>query len=443
MVNVQPFKAYRFNDSKAGKLENNVAPPYDVIKGDMIDRFQSLSEYNIAWITKNKPEQGDTSVTNQYTRARDHFNRWLRERILEQDDDPSFYIYGQDFEINAKNLFRFGFIGLIELEEFARNAPEKGIFAGVLQHEETLPKDIEDRLNLCRNCMANFGQIFVIYSDHEKKIDVILERNMKNSPIGDLVDGDGIRHRLWRISKKDDIEAISEAMKDKYIIIADGHHRYKTALALSEENPTLGSAKYRMLTFVNISNPGLVVLPTHRLVQNLDHFDKEKLLQDIRVHFDLEVFSGKQEMFQYVDMKFKEKKHSFGLFMNDGNFYAFTLKDSEVMDRLLPDKSPALRKLDVSILHTLVFDKMLGIDKEKLAQGTVKGGGYVIYVKGIGDAVDEAIQSVKSGAQAVFFMNPTRLQEVEAVSKNYEVMPQKSTFFHPKVWTGFTINKLL
>jgi uncharacterized protein (DUF1015 family) len=443
MVNVQPFRAYRFDDAKAGKLANNVAPPYDIIKGDMIDRLQSLSEYNIAWITKNKPEQGDTTSNNQYTRARDHFKRWLSQGVLKQDDDPSFYIYGQDFEIDGKKLFRFGFIGLIELEEFARNAPKKGIFAGVLQHEETLPKDIEDRLNLCRNSMANFGQIFVIYPDHEKKVDIILERNMKNSPIGDLVDGDGIRHRLWRISRKDDIEAIANAMKDKYIIIADGHHRYKTALALTKENPTLASAKYRMLTFVNISNPGLVVLPTHRLVQNLDRFDKERLLEDIREYFDLEVFNSKHEMFQLLEVKFRENKHSFGLFLDDGKFYALTLKSSDIMDRYLQDKSPALRKLDVSILHTLILEKMLGIDKEKLAQGTMKGGGYVIYIKGIGDAVDEAIQSVKSSAQAVFFMNPTRLQEVEAVSKNYEVMPQKSTFFHPKVWTGFTINKLL
>jgi uncharacterized protein (DUF1015 family) len=443
MVNVQPFRAYRFDEAKAGRLSSNVAPPYDIIKGDLVDKFQSLSEYNMAWITKNKPETGDNASNNQYTRARNHFNDWVDRGILKQDDSESFYVYGQDFEINGQKLFRFGFIGLIELEEFAKNAPEKDHFAGVLQHEETLPKDIEDRLNLCRSCMANFGQIFVIYPDHEKSIDAILERSMKEAPIGDVVDVDGIRHRLWRIQRKEDMTAITKSMKGKHVIIADGHHRYKTALALQKENPTLPSTRYRMLTFVNISNSGLVVLPTHRLIQNLDHFSKEELLQEIKKYCDLESFNDRQKMFNLLEKKFKEGRHSFGLFLNDGKFYAFTLRDVAIMDRLLPDKSPALRKLDVSILHTLVLDKMLGIDKEKLALGTMKGGGYVIYIKGIGDAVDEAIQNVKSGAQAVFFMNPTRLQEVEAVSKNFEVMPQKSTFFHPKVWTGFTINKLL
>jgi len=443
MVSIKPFKAYRFDETVAGNLSNIVTPPYDIIKGEMIDRFQSLSEYNMAWIIKNKSQEGDSSFNNQYTRAKEHLNKWIGQGALKQDDTESFYVYGQDFEIEGKKLFRFGFIGLIELEEFAREASSSGKFNGVLQHEETLPKDIEDRLSLCRSCMANFGQIFVIYPDHERKVDAILEKNMKNQPVGDVTDNDGIRHRLWRITEKNDLQAIINLMKDKYIIIADGHHRYKTALALARENPELESAKYRMLTFVNISNPGLVVLPTHRLVQNLDGFSGDKLLNDVKEYFDVDTFTSKDDMFMLLNKKFNEGKHSFGLFINDGNYYSLTLRDTTVMDTLLPDKSHELRKLDVAILHTLILDKMLGIDKEKLAQGTMRGGGYVVYIKGIGDAVDESIQSVKNGAQAVFFMNPTRVQEVEAVSKKFEVMPQKSTFFQPKVWTGFTINKLL
>ena len=197
-----------------------------------------------------------------------------------------------------------------------------------------------------------------------------------------------------------------------------------------------------MLTFVNISNPGLVVLPTHRLVQNLEDFSKENLLKDIKDYFDLETFDNKDEMFSRMDKMFTQNKHSFGLFLDDGNYYALILRDMKIMDSLLADKSQELRSLDVAILHALILDKMLGIDKEKLLQGTMKGGGFVSYIKGIGDAVDESILTVKASAQAVFFMNPTRIEEVEAVSKNFESMPQKSTFFHPKVWTGFTINKL-
>lgn len=442
MVQIKPFKAYRFDETKAGDLSRLVTPPYDIIKGDMVDKFQSLSQYNMAWIIKNKPQQSDTTSSNQYTRARDHLSKWINEGILIQDEKESFYVYGQDFEIDGRKMFRFGFIGLIKLEEFANSAPSSGSFSGVLQHEETLPKDIEDRLNLCRSAMANFGQIFVIYPDHERVIDAVLERYMENKPISDVVDGDGVRHRVWRIDSERDIRRIVELMENKYIIIADGHHRYKTALALSKEHPELESAKYRMLTFVNISNPGLAVLPTHRLVQNLEVFSKEKLLEEISKYFDVEIFSKTEKMFELMKKKFQNSEHSFGLFVDDGNFYVLTLNDLSIMNRLLPEKSKELRRLDVTILHTLILDKMLGIDKHKLEQGTMKGGGFVTYIKGIGDAIEESIKSVQKDGQAVFFMNPTRVSDVEAVSKNFECMPQKSTFFQPKVWTGFTINKL-
>ncbi|MFW9833777.1 MAG: DUF1015 family protein, partial [Candidatus Thorarchaeota archaeon] len=402
MVRVKPFKAYRYNQEKVGDLSLLVSPPYDIIKGDKIDKLQSLSEFNITWIIKNKPEVGDTESSNQYTRASQYFKKWIREDILRQDNTESFYVYGQDFEINGTKLFRFGFIGLIELEEFAKSATESRSFAGVLQHEETLPKDIEDRLNLCRSCMANFGQIFVIYPDHEGSVDSVLERNMKETPVADVTDDEGIRHRLWRIDNKEDTDEISLLMLDKYVIIADGHHRYKTALALSRDHPDLESARYRMLTFVNISNPGLVVLPTHRLVQNLEGFSEKLLLDQLNEYFDVKAFDSKEDMFSLMEKMFEKGKHSFGLFMNDGKFYALTLQDLTIMDKLLPDKSEELRSLDVAILHTLILDKMLGIDKEKLAQGTIKGGGYVSYIKGIGDAVEESIKSVKETSQAAF-----------------------------------------
>ncbi|MFW9975024.1 MAG: DUF1015 domain-containing protein [Candidatus Thorarchaeota archaeon] len=442
MVRIKPFKAYRFNETKAGDLSRLVTPPYDIIKGDMVDKFQSLSQYSMAWIIKNKPEPEDTPKSNQYTRARDHLNKWINYGILIQDEKESFYVYGQNFEIDGKKMFRFGFIGLIKLEEFATNAPSSGGFSGVLQHEETLPKDIEDRLNLCRSAMANFGQIFVIYPDHERVVDSILEKYMENKPLSDVLDGDGVRHRIWKIDNEIDLRRIVELMENKYIIIADGHHRYKTALALSKEHPELESAKYRMLTFVTISNPGLAVLPTHRLVQNLEVFSKEKLLEEIGRYFEVEIFSTTEKMFELMNKKFQNGEHSFGLFVNDGNFYVLTLNDISIMNSLLPNRSKELRRLDVAILHTLILDKMLGIDKRKLEQGTMKGGGFVTYIKGIGDAVEESIKSVQKDGQAVFFMNPTRVSEVEAVSKNFECMPQKSTFFQPKVWTGFTINKL-
>ncbi|NHJ13157.1 MAG: DUF1015 domain-containing protein [Candidatus Thorarchaeota archaeon] len=442
MVCVIPFRAYRYDENKVGNIKKVVTPPYDIIKGKMVDELQNKSPFSISWIIKNKPEEGDTTDNNQYTRARDFLNKWVEEGVLKQEERESFYVYGQDFEVEGKKLFRFGFIGLIELEDFATEKPSAGKVAGVLQHEETLPKDIEDRLNLCRASLAQYGQIFVIYPDHEGHIDTILRTKMNEEPAIDVTDDEGVRHRIWVIDESGDTAAITKHMEDKYVIIADGHHRYKTALALSRENPELETAKYRMLTFVNISNPGLVILPTHRLVQNLEDFSAEDLLSGIRQYFNVASFDNREDMFTLMDDRFKAKEHAFGLYLNDGRYYTLTLQNREAIDKLLSDKSHEHRNLDVAILHSLILDKILGIGKEKLAQGTMKGGGYVVYIKGIGDAVEEAVKSVQNEAQAVFFMNPTRIEEVEAVSKNLEVMPQKSTFFYPKVWTGFTINKL-
>lgn len=442
MVRVVPFKAYRYDKSAVGDLSSAVAPPYDVMKGAKVDEIQALSPYNIAWITKNKPLEGDSTGNNQYTRARDALNRFIEEGALKQDDEECFYVYGQNFTIGDQELFRFGFIGLIELEEFATEAPEEGTFSGILQHEETLPKDIEDRLNLSRTTMAQYGQIFVIYPDPEGEVDSILKKAMDLDPVIDVIDGTDIRHRLWLVDDASDKQGISSSMMGKFAIIADGHHRYKTALALRKENPDLDSTRFRMLTFVNMSNPGLVILPTHRLVQNLDDFDGEKILEGMKKGFLVKDHDTKESMFSEMDSLFQAGKHGFGMFMDDGKFYSMELTDTGAMDELRADASADLRKLDVAMLHSMILDNVLGIDKEKLLHGTMTGGGYVVYIKGIGDAVEESIVSVKGDAQAVFFMNPTRIGEVEAVSKNFECMPQKSTFFHPKVWTGFTVNKL-
>lgn len=442
MVKVIPFRALRYDSSVAGDLSKVVAPPYDVMKGEKLDLIQELSPNNIAWVTKNKPLNNDGMGENQYTRARDLLNDLIKEGILKEDELDNFYVYGQNFNVHNKDHFRFGFIGLLELEEFASESPEKKMFAEVLQHEETLPKDIEDRLNLSRNTLAQFGQIFVIYPDHKKEIDAILERAMKTESLIDVMDHMEVRHRLWAVSDPTDIGEVTKQMEDKYLIIADGHHRYKTALALHKERSDLAGSRYRMLTFVNMANTGLVILPTHRLVQNLEEFDQSSLLEKLKENFMVLPFDTKEDMFKEMDIAFENGRHGLGLFMNDGNYYALILKDIEVMKDVLPDRSPESQKLDVSILHSMVLDGILGIDKSKLAKGTMKGGGYVVYIKGIGDAVDEAIEQVKTGAQAVFFMNPTRIEEVEAVATNFECMPQKSTFFYPKVWTGFTINMI-
>ena len=446
MVRVVPFRGYRYNRELVTDFGDVVSPPYDVIKGELIEMLHNRSPYNISHIIRGERTAGDNSANNEYTRAREYLEKWIREGILMEEKEEAFYVYSQEFEVLGSYHTRWGFIGLIELEDFGTpDADSGGSFTGVLQHEETLPKDIEDRLNLLRTTRANFGQIFVIYPDPKGIVDEVLAEKMEEEPLMATDDGLGVLHKLWAITDETDIRTIINTMKDRFAIIADGHHRYKTALAYMKERPDMKSAGYRMLTFVNMSNPGLVVLPTHRLVQNIDGFDIRTIIEKLQTDFEVRKYGSGEEakakMFADLERDFGEMNHGFGIYACDGNFYGLKLVDERVMDAF-EGRSDAWKKLDVSILHMLILDRYLGIDREKLASGTIGGGSFVEYIKGIGDAVDASIEKVDRGAQAVFFMNPTKVREVETVAGNFETMPQKSTFFYPKVYTGFTINKL-
>jgi uncharacterized protein (DUF1015 family) len=251
------------------------------------------------------------------------------------------------------------------------------------------------------------------------------------------------------------INALRELLAKKSIIIADGHHRYKTALKLHEEHAkpddsVAESSEYRMMTFVNMNNKGLIILPTHRLIQKVEDFEPNKFLKILEQHFSVKQFpthdgndrTAREAMFVGMNEAFDSGQHAFGLYCKTGSYYLLTLKDISAMAKV-SNKSEAWQKLDVSILHQLILEDLLGIDKTKLASGTITGGAYLEYIKDIGSAVQVAVDKVNNaGYQAVFFMNPTRISEVEAVSNNHETMPQKSTFFYPKVYTGYVMYKL-
>jgi uncharacterized protein (DUF1015 family) len=428
------------------EFKSVVSPPYDVINSELQKQLHEASDYNIAHIIKGKKFQEDDKENNEYTRAAQLLDEWIVKGVLKQENMPSIYVLAQDFEIQGQQKTRAGFIALIKLEEMCASTNAGGECFGVHQHEETLPKDIEDRLNLLRATKANFGLIFSIYTDNERLIDVILEKKMAEEPLVKMTDDDGITHRLWSISDENDITKIQEVMESKYIIIADGHHRYKTALQYSKEHPEDEGAQYRMLAFVNTMNKGLVILPTHRLIQGVDGFDAKELLNKLSENFTVEEFGdegdARHTMFSKMESHFTKGEHAFGLYCRDGRYYLLVLKDESKMD-IIQNRSKAWKQLDVTILHKLILEDILGIDKEKLAAGTITGGSYVEYIKAIGDAVDWSIKKVdQNGYQAVFFMNPTKVTEVEEVATNHETMPQKSTFFYPKVYTGLVINKL-
>ncbi|UCF08931.1 MAG: DUF1015 domain-containing protein [Thermoplasmata archaeon] len=450
MVTIAPFQGFRYNKDKAPDLQNTVAPPYDVINPELQKTLHDASPYNIAHIIKGKKFEGDSSDNNEFTRAADHLTSWIDNEVLKREDAPAIYILAQDFEVEGEHMTRTGFVALVRLEEMCAKADVQGTCSGVHQHEETLPKDIEDRLNLLRATRGNFGLIFSIYSDSERRVDNILESRMKEEPLVKITDHDGITHKLWAIKDKDDIAKIQEVMRDKYIIIADGHHRYKTALKYSREHPDSEASKYRMLAFVNTMNKGLVVLPTHRLVQGVEGFDCGQLISALSEDFAIEEFEfgpngdldARDAMFRRMREHFDSGKHALGLYCKNNRYYSLVLKNEHKMDGI-QNHSDAWKHLDVTILHKLVLEDQLGIDKEKLAAGTIEGGSFVEYIKAIGDAVQKSVDKVnEKGYQAVFFMNPTRVAEVEEVATNHETMPQKSTFFYPKVYTGFVVHRL-
>ncbi len=436
-MEVKPFKAFRFDPGVVGGVGSCISPPYDVISPDQQQQLYEKSKYNIVRIIKGETTPLDNDGNNQYTRAADYFRSWIEKGVLKQDSAETIYAYVQDFEVSGNHFQRSSFIALARLEEFGKT---------VRPHEETLDGPKLDRLNLKRATVAKFGLVFMLYEDKQKIADEIVERTATQQPLVDYTDEQDVRHRLFAITTKDDIDAIAGMMVDKSCIIADGHHRYETDLNYYREtnNPAAG---YQMTAFVNTHNEGLTILATHRLVGNLDNFQLDKLIVALKENFEITEFSfdssqarveAREKMSAKLGNVFEEDKNAFGIYGGNNVFYVAVLKDKEAMDSVASNMSDAWKSLNVSVLHKLVLEKLLGIGEKELASG-----GNVEYVKDTGSAVDESITTVDAGRkQVAFFVKPPKMQQLKMVTDAGEKMPQKSTFFYPKVHTGLTINKL-
>ncbi len=436
-MQVKPFKAFRFNETVVGDVANCVAPPYDVISPSQQQHLHEKSKYNIVRIIKGKTNACDHENNNQYTRAANYLNSWIEKGALKQDSAETIYGYIQDFRLAGSQFQRLSFIALARLEEFGKT---------VRPHEQIMNGPMLDRLSLKRATTARFGLVFMLYENEQKIADKIIENTGTQEPLIGFVNSQNVRHRLFAITAEEDIDAIAKMMSDKSCIIADGHHRYTTGLTYSKEsaNP---AAKYQMLAFANTCQDGLRILATHRLVGNLANFNIEKLVTGLGDNFEVTEFKfnsheakieAKQEMLAQMRGEYDTGKNAFGIYSGTDAFCVGTLKDHGLMDAVVPDKSPAYRVLDVSVLHTLILQKLLGIDEKKLAKGK-----NVEYVKDTPTAIDDSISQVDAGQkQAVFFMNPVKMEQLKMVTDAGERMPQKSTYFYPKMYTGLTIQKL-
>lgn len=435
-MEIKAFAAYRYDADVVEDVGRCIAPPYDVIDMRFQEVLYARSPWNVVRITRGKITPGDNKSNNVYSRAAECFSSFVAQGALKQDAAESIYAYVQDFDEHGRALCRSGFVALGKLEQLG---------GGVQPHERTLEGPKADRLKLTRAVDAQFGQIFMLYDDAAKVAEDVISRAAMRPPLVDFSDDDVVRHRLYLIDGAADIVELQKMMAEKMVVIADGHHRYETALNYYAETKK-ASAEYCMMTFVNMRNEGLVIFPTHRLVSDLEGFDIEGLIGKIADEFDVQRFgfatgeekdAARGEMFEAMAKQFARGQNAFGIYAGNSCFYVAALKDKVAMAAACAGMSPAARQLDVNVLHKLVLEGRLGIGEKELADES-----HIDYIKDIGNAIEQSIAAVDSGqAQAVFFMNPTRIEQVKAVAAAGEKMPQKSTFFHPKIFTGMVIYK--
>ncbi len=440
MATIIPFRGILYNQTKAGSIGNLVCPPYDIISPAEQQELYRKSPHNIVRLEFGLESPADAEGDNRYTRAANLMEEWFRTNVLRQSPEPSFYVYEMEYPIGGVVKRLRGFVCLVRIEDY-----DSGI---VKPHETTLSGPKTDRLNLLRACKASFSQIFSLFSDSQGKISGILA-TVATKPDMEVKDSDGVLHRVWTMTDKRDIVAIVREMSEKPCFIADGHHRYDTALTYRNERRKVAGMStgdepynYVAMYLARLEDPGLTILPAHRVLFNLTDFNPKRFEDDLNRFFNIERidFDKKSELADrrtVLDTMVHRADHAhvFGMMIKDErSYYLLSLRNDADMDVVLPDKSPAYRRLDVSILHHLVIDKLLGIKIE-----THKLGLNIEYVK---DA-DEAAKRMQDGsADIIFFMNPTKVSEVKDVAAAGERMPQKATYFYPKLLTGLVMNKL-
>ncbi len=428
MAEVYPFEGFRYNPEKVGDINRVVSPPYDKIDEEEREDLANNSIYNIVRIILSKArDEGE----DKYDVAAKNLQDWMDEGVLERDDEPAFYAYYQEYEAEGEKKVRKGFIGLGKIEEGE----------GVKAHEETMSGPKADRLRLLRATEANFGQIFMLYSDPENQVTQVMDESRDDTPVVEVKDKHRNTHKIWKLTDEEVIASIKEAMADKSLYIADGHHRYETALNYRNEcrekgweSPDTGGFDNRMMTFVNVDDPGLSILATHRLLHDVKNFKPHGVLDSAREHFRISRYNERDDLLEKLDED-RGEKHTFGYRAKDDKAYwSMTLQDESVMEELLPDKSSAWQKLDVAILHKLVLENYLGIDEEALEEKR-----NLDYIRGREKALD---MLKEGGYQGAFIMNPTRIDQVKEIADKGEKMPQKSTDFYPKLLTGPVLHKL-
>ena len=445
MAQVFPFRAFRYNPARA-PFDRVLTQPYDKISPAMQEKYYAADPHNLITVEKGRSFPGDTAQNNVYTRAASALEAWIHNHIVEQDSAPSFYAYTQEFTVpgTGERRVRRGFIGAGQLEEYSAGV--------VFRHEHTLSGPKADRLELLRHTKTHTGQLFMLYSDPQRRVDAILAETESAATATELRDEYGVVHRLWVISDAQRAAAIHQAMADQKLVIADGHHRYETALAYRNEcraragkiDPAAPFERV-MMTFVNTQSEGLTILPTHRVAAHIHDFSWTAVRRYLEPWFAAEPFPFSN------DSKRAEARHNFLACLTNARqkravgvypaadsgkraYYVLTLRDGANLAQLLPNVSPLQRELDVVLLHEGILEPALGITPQ-----AVTAEAHLTYEREASAALD----AVDSGrAQISFLLNPCGVDQVVKIATAGEVMPQKSTDFYPKLLSGITMYRL-
>ena len=429
-----PFRGLCYNEQMVGDLATVVTPPYDVISAAQQDAFYAAHPKNIIRLILNKSASDDTDTDSRHHRAAVFFSDWRKDKTLRQDAEPAYYLTAVDFTVDGSRVSRYGLIGLIRLEPFENGA--------ILPHESTFSKIKTEQLKLLRSTRGNFCPIFSVFSDDRGTIRDITQRIALRPPESRLTDSQGVTHRMWRITDEATQQQIRQSFQETTVFIADGHHRYETALnyrrevaactpAMEDQHP----ANFVMMYLSSLEDPGLVILPAHRLLKDVPPQAMATFVDKASAHFDLDRFAfqqGNNEAAQsaFIDCLERHRMHhAFGVCIaGDPAFYCLRLKPG-AMERLFGAELPAaLIDLDVTVVTRLALMELLDYDQDRLDDET-----RIDYAS----TAPAAISAWMRGAcDVAVILNPTRIDQVQAVARQGLIMPRKSTYFYPKTISG-------
>src|SRR6056297_1943492 len=442
MPEIQAFRGVRYNLGHVGSLSEVIAPPYDVIDPELQKRLYEQHPANVVRIILNREEPGDAEDA-KYQRAARFFKNWQAEGVLETEGDPAIYVYHQEFEYAGEALTRRGFMCRVRLQRFGEG--------NIYPHEETHPKAKVDRLKLTKACQANCSQIFGLYPDPKNAAQDRLDEALANVECVEATDHLGVKHKLWAVTDPQTVAAVAAILGDKPMFVADGHHRYETACNyrdyLAEQQGPLPDdhpANFVMTMCVGMSDPGMIVLPTHRLLRGTPSFSSDEIIAKLGDCFDCTVEAeGPEGAAQcWEKMEQADRQGLMALYATKDSKWVLceaTEKALQKIGEMEPERSDDWRGLGVTLLHRLVIDELLGCAGHPkpayvhLVQETVDG------LKGEGQRSEDDSNEPYTLAALVM---PAKVADVEAISLHKERMPAKSTYFYPKLLSGLVLNPL-